>query len=722
MLKPIVFPSLIPVLPGLEASAFPRSSSEAVQSVDHYSPPIGEFGMLSTGLELDPTGVEQLRCFSRGLPAHKEHLADLILDLKPGLTENAFPGFYVLHQLSIHLLKQIRARKLDFVNEKIDGSPALRFGFDQQGRPFVTLKSDLERKSGARLVRTPQEADELFENPELALILKESITVLSEAMPAYGNSSLLFQGDLLYTQSNGARKKRKGGFDITANPTGLTYKVEKTDPLYDQVRRSQMGIVIHSASMMSFDDQGHPVVGDPVFGRDVIEEFAAKIKNDDLLALTPWRHDLAVAQNLSDQELDQLIEQAVDYLQSIHKELQKITPEFREEWCRYLAQFVVFLNSRLKEGKDGGLFRGAQADEAFKFELLAEHFGGWLQRRSRQVNISPSGAKSNKTSQKLAADYAVLLKDQPDQLYGVMHAYFLAVKLHYLLQSALQEAFASKLGGGEIEGLIVRDEQLGVDVKFVDRMEFTRRNFAGESKRRIPIRGESRRHLRVDDLRLAEKGDLLFDGAIVYMCKLQPFHAGHVALCAQAVADYGAQNLVIVASHKEAQLEASALGKTKLADRVSDIVERQWQYPFSLDLRRELISHGIPEGARLFMEGTDVFFGALKRIKDEGAKIRVRLLVGAKELEQGRYDVLLREYSDHVNLLSYDLFEEGLSATQVRFHVRRLSEEGDMESLEFLLKALDYIPHKKERMRLIGQMIFEWREAENAVRQILFRQ
>jgi len=163
---------------------------------------------------------------------HIEHLEDLALTSSPSGTHSILD---ILHDLHSHLSGKQTGLK---ISTKYDGSPSIIAGrHPVNGKFFVGTKSVFNK--------TPKinySAEDIKKNhghsPHLSHRLQQALELLPKVIPHRG----VFQGDLMYS-ANDVQEKGKH-FEFT--PNTITYKVEKSSPMGQLVRRSKLGVVFHT--------------------------------------------------------------------------------------------------------------------------------------------------------------------------------------------------------------------------------------------------------------------------------------------------------------------------------------------------------------------------------------------------------------------------------------------------------------------------------------------
>jgi hypothetical protein len=666
-----------------------------------------------------PLPLAPLASARTGILKHGEHLVDLVLDIVPGTRSRQLPGFTQFTTYIDTFVNQIETQEIAVLNEKFDGSPALLLGYDGSDRPYVAYKHGIGSARGPRIVRNVKEARQIFSGSAMREIFEDCIRYLRPRLLKFKNKDLAFQADLLFTPNNGAIEVSDKEVIIRANPFGIEYHLPTGSKFYEFAKRAKVGLVVHTVGRRVIDEDTKEIVGvSPLEDADLVEEFVKALRSEDVFVIDPWSRRVRIdrGENSLSEEKEKEI---YDLLRSMRAGLEMLTTDFRTIWKTFLPHFKVFLNSSLKEGKSGGIYRAAADDANFDFKRIVSAFSVWITERSQTVRISPKGVKRKMAPAELPINFELLqLGWHRIELCRYLKAYFDAVRIQYLLKPHMREVYSSKLGGGQIEGIMITDDETQIKVKLVDRLEFTMQNFSGEKKRKIgtgkPKKGRgrvsSKREIRMPQLYRKWRA-----GAAFFIGKMQPPHAGHIAMLGAAIAEFGVENVFIMPSDKAPDLTADNWKDLGVAERKRDLAEGNFTHVFSPELREKILRHGLPDEANIHFANTSTFWRYLARATRRNSRGEVALIMGQKEIEEGRYRKQLERFRGYVRPHAIDMQRDGLSATDVRQAIKMVHNGmGNLEAYLFLQQALEFIP-PKERDRIIGQLIKEWSAVEKAV-------
>lgn len=722
--------NLVPLPQPLSAGDLPPQESFQLGTTDPVVTPPADIFLG----DVAPAVTPSLAATSKGVLAHSTHLADLLLDIVPGHEQGLIPACTQYQAFVTDLIEQIEVGKLRRINEKIDGSPAILLGVDTAGIPFVAYKLGLERKGGARLVRTATDAREHFHDPVLAQIFVDCIENFGPALARWGRRDVMFQADLLFTPHNGAKTTTRSLVKIRANPSGIEYVLRRTPRYlgyYEPVREAQIGVVVHTVITPVTDPTTGNIVRAQACDDDTaIADFVDALDGNRVFAIHPWSHQVKIDQDPASRFSATQKDQIMALLDAMRTAHQGMSREFRAKWdeLKLNDAFAIYLNAGLKPGSKGGIYRAAASNEPFDFEKIVAGFRDFLVARAEWLLINPEGKKSTLGPKSKPAALDTLLRNHEADLRAFMESYYNGIRIQALLAPHLKEANVSKLGGGPTEGFMLKDPATGVQVKVVDRLIFTMQNFAGEGKRvrhkSLPVVREPDAEIpTVDDAADTSVPESVLgtwrDGNVFWPTKGQPFHAGHAQLLAAAVLRYGADRVFALPSRKAPNLAAGTWQELGVTESRQELTRGAYTHVFSLELRREILRHALPLGVNAIFADHRALWSHVKNAQDQGLPGQVVLLVGEKELRSGRYEAQLRALGSHLRLEAMPMQEAGLSATDVRRSIATLLERGERAAYENLVRALSFIQNERERDSIIGQMVHEWKKVQKAAERVL---
>lgn len=406
---------------------------------------------------------ESLILEAEGKNTHLEHLEDNIFNKGYAGAKESINYLYSLHQM----LEGNSKQGLN-ITTKWDGRPAIIAGKDpQSGKFFVGTKGVFAQKP--KLNFTPQDIEENHgAEGELPEKLKLALAQLSKL-----NWNTVAQGDMLWSSKESFTEAEIDGDSyITFTPNTITYAVPVGSDLAKQITSNDFGIVFHT------EYKGGPTLADTkaTFGFDssVLGQAQGVWHTDANIK------DLSGTVTLTAEEdanILNAIAQADNYLKSIDK----ATFDFLDKGADVIGE-KVFLQ-QLKAHVN------ANIRDAGQFEQNPTKFAqGFVQKYIAYMEKEIAKVSTQKTIDKktdLMVQGVKFIKEHVPQIVAVYDLYLklIEAKLVFLKKlKALQQipTFIEKDGGYEVtqeEGFVAVD-RMGNAIKLVDRLDFSKNNFA----------------------------------------------------------------------------------------------------------------------------------------------------------------------------------------------------------------------------------------------------
>ncbi len=632
---------------------------------------------------------------AKGILSHGEHIEDLIL------IQAALPG----SQFSDSFISTIRSIAGSdgslIINEKFDGKPSIVVGFDSNSEPFVAYKGGLTRvKGGQLLFRSEEDVDKAFKSEDARVplykdLVRSIIPALKKARESIGPEleGFVFQGDLLF--HNSGDSCQRGDAEVHIRPNTVNYKVSKDHALFSKVMNSDVGVAFHTVAKKE-------VVGERLeqaayFDPALVEIFSDAVDGNGLFAIHPFQ---ALSTSPTPSEL---IDRSLTVIEDTFSQL---SDDFREKWAGgVLARFRVFLNSSLQPGTDGGLYSDVEEGKPLNVDRLSRKFKSWIRERVADAGSEEERVKGLKRDLRA---FNSIIKEFKGDFESVLTAYYEAILLHRTLDKNSLKDVKSKLGGGEVEGLIFRDGD--VVVKWVDRLQFTRKNNDN-------WRGDGSRWS--DLATLPAPFEVWKPGLVVIPMKLQPPHIGHILMLRDAINKFGIDRVVILASDKVPNLAATNWKDLKLTDRKGSLQENRFTHPFSKELRRDLLEAGLGKDVQITMVAPSILRDYLRRAKESGAKGKIYLGLGEKERSTERYAGDLKSFKGLLGTKYLPLQSAGISGTMVRDAFIKAINDRDSSSRKALSDAFSYIEDQSLRDQFVDRAIREYQEASRVAQKML---
>jgi len=405
---------------------------------------------------------ESLILEAEGKNTHLEHLEDNIFNKGYAGAKESINYLYSLHQM----LEGNSKEKFN-ITTKWDGKPAIICGRDpQSGKFFVGTKGVFAQKP--KLNFTPKDILENHGPGELADKLTIALNLLSKL-----NWNTVAQGDMLWAGKDEFKETEIDGESyITFKPNTIVYAVPSNSDLAKQITSKQFGIVFHT------EYKGGQTLADTkaTFGFDssVLGEATGVWHTDANIK------DLSGTVTLTADESAELlkaIKQADAYLKNIDQD----TFNFLDKGAEVIGE-KVFLQ-QLKAHVNANIKNAGEFEQ--NPTVFAQSF---VQKYITYMEKEIDKVKTQKTidaKTDLMVQGVKFIKEHVPQIVAVYDLYLklIEAKLVFLNKlKALQQipTFVEKDGGYEVtqeEGFVAVD-RMGNAIKLVDRLDFSKNNFA----------------------------------------------------------------------------------------------------------------------------------------------------------------------------------------------------------------------------------------------------
>jgi hypothetical protein len=405
---------------------------------------------------------ESLLNEAEGKNTHLEHLEDNIFNKGYAGAKEAIDYLYSLHQmLEGHSKNPIN------ITTKWDGKPAIICGRDpQSGKFFVGTKGVFAQKP--KLNFTPKDILENHGPGELADKLTLALKLLSKL-----NWNTVAQGDMLWAGKDQFKEAKIGDENyIVITPNTLTYAIPVGSDLANEMSSKTFGIVFHT------EYTGGPTLADTQakFGFDssVLGEAPNVWHTDARIKDVSGTVTLTADEN---KNILSAIAQADNYLKSIDKD----TFNFLDKGADiigdkiFLQQLKAHVNANIK---NAGEFE--QNPTVFAQSFVQKYIA-YMQKEIEKVKTQKSiDAKTEKMVQGVK-----FIKEHVPSIVAVYDLYLklIEAKLVFIEKlKAIQSipTFVASDNGYEVakeEGFVAVD-RMGNAIKLVDRLEFSKNNFA----------------------------------------------------------------------------------------------------------------------------------------------------------------------------------------------------------------------------------------------------
>lgn len=388
-----------------------------------------------------------------GVIHHLTHLEELILKgQKQGLdTAIAF----------INALVDILNGNVDtkvFTTVKYDGAPALIAGYNPENGKFFVGTKGVGAKT-PKYCYTSQDIITYYgDKPGLAEKLKLALLYLPNVIKQNA-----YQGDFMFDRSTLDKVTYEGEELITFKPNTITYAVETNSELGKKIQRAQIGIVFHTR-----------LTGPTI----------ATAKQSPDVSVTEFNQSADVwVDDAKFKDMSGLVSLTGDEKNSIEKNLQSIQSSAEVvRWSELPATFYVLANSFINVLIRRGEFVGD----------LDKNFNDFIQwyndRMDAEIN-NPEKNKTEATKERKRQNKNKTIEYYKQNKLSIINIFSITEKI-----AQIKNIFIKKYSGAvkskqfiaqpdgtlkvtKPEGFVAVDH-IGNSIKLVDRLEFSRANFA----------------------------------------------------------------------------------------------------------------------------------------------------------------------------------------------------------------------------------------------------
>ena len=400
-----------------------------------------------------------LLCESAGKNTHLEHLEDLILN--SGYA-GAVTAFSYIDNIRVMLSKTVG--NPGKITTKWDGAPAIICGIDpEDGKFFLGTKSVFAKD--AKLVKSMRDIDTYYsDKPGLAEKLKYALKYL----PSLGIGNVL-QGDLMFIDKDVTVANIGNDECYVFTPNTISYAVPVNSKFGEVIKNAKIGIVFHTAyegnSLPNMTAQfGVSVAGLNSTSNVWVDDATYK----DLTGratLTPAENNALTKAILAGQ-----------------KTLTKITQEKFDivirntEFSKYIKPYI---NNNIRSGD--------QIGDPITF--LKRFIEFYTSKQQAEIAKLKGGVESKAAQARIEKikEQEQFIADNSNTLLGILAIYKKVIELKMAILQKLQQVesivgtFVKTETGYKVvnpEGFVAIGHDGGA-VKLVDRLEFSRQNFAG---------------------------------------------------------------------------------------------------------------------------------------------------------------------------------------------------------------------------------------------------
>jgi hypothetical protein len=389
---------------------------------------------------------------------HLEHLEDLIFNSGYAGAQSALDY--------VESLRQMLAEGTGTTTKltvKWDGSPAVICGIDPaDGKFFVGTKS-VFAKAEPKRCKSDRDIEQWYsDKPELAAKLSAALKYL----PKIG-IGMVVQGDLMFTEGDVNVVEINGEDCYVFTPNTITYAVPVKSHLGEKIQRAKIGIIFHTAYEGDTVDTMQASFGVNVGGltphADVWFDDATYKDYTGVASLTP-SENTQIQRQLSATltTMEKIGQQRFDIILT------------NKEFARNIKPFI---NKMIRQG--------SQVGEPTQFlKQFVDHYTAELMQDIETLAGGPQGRAAQNRLAKIK-EKEQWIADNSNTLLGILATYKRIIELKHMVLRKIQQVegigtFQKTNDGYKVttpEGFVAIGHDGGA-IKLVDRLEFSRTNFA----------------------------------------------------------------------------------------------------------------------------------------------------------------------------------------------------------------------------------------------------
>jgi hypothetical protein len=388
---------------------------------------------------------------------HLTHLEELILtDQKDG----AVRAINYLEALT-EILDSNTPRAVN-ATVKYDGAPAVILGADPNGKFFVGSKSVFNK-----IPKMNYSVNDIKRNHAAApgLVDKLVQTFLHFKNLRFDSA---YQGDFLFDDEIKEVNDIDGEEHVIFKPNTIVYAVPTASEEGQRILNSQIGVVFHTEYDATLDQEGYVRFSTKKFGVDV-----TNLNPDPRVYVKDayFENDAGYI-TLTDEETKN-----VNFLIGVARE-NLLSMDFNKLTDKLLANLNTYINTEIRTGE-------FLSDTAASFERFVQWFTGRIDKKIATLKSSTGQEKALKNKEQLLS----LIQDASQDIYTVFEFQkavkqckdIFIQKYNNMMREVGMKNYLFSPNGDLVvtdpEGYVAIDAT-GNAVKFVDRLEFSRANFA----------------------------------------------------------------------------------------------------------------------------------------------------------------------------------------------------------------------------------------------------
>ena len=388
---------------------------------------------------------------------HLEHIEDIIIT-------DGFDGGKAVIEYFRGLLLTLKGTSSEAISISVkwDGAPAVVCGtHPETGKFFVATKSAFAKN--AKVNYTKKDVANNHGTDDLGQKLLKCLVHLQKL-----NMPGVYQGDLLFTNDDLARKNIDGKPHITFTPNTITYAVPEDSDLGKQIDAAKVGIIFHTTY------NGETLADMTASAGADTESFTP---SPDVFFDNATYKDVSGSAKFTDDETKQFynsIEKLEALLNNVPRDLSRLLGQNND----FVGYFQLYINAMVKQGQlPTNVNQFLQGFKKFYADRMQQQIAGLKAQKAlalRQDKLKSMPAFLNRAKRPLQAMLTFYKAVQQMKV-------FILKKMN---QAMAIGSFAQTDSGLEVtdpEGFVAVDKT-GNAVKLVDRLGFSRRNLTTISK------------------------------------------------------------------------------------------------------------------------------------------------------------------------------------------------------------------------------------------------
>ena len=370
---------------------------------------------------------------------------------------------------AINFLQDLRDMLAGHTKNKItatvkwDGAPAIFAGVDPTDGKFFVAKKGVFNKN-PKIYKTQADID-----AELSGELRDKFTIALKEFSKLGIKSGVYQGDLMFTQSDLKKETISGETYITFHPNTIVYAVPYNSELGRSIRTAKIGVVWHTTyTGNSFDTMKAS------FGQTIVNKLT---KNKNVWMDDANYKDYSGVATFTATET-QVVTNILSNVGKLFQQVDAAAINYISNDPDLLMQVKTFNNSKVRAGQT---ISNPTTHVRELFHYISDKYQKEIDSKKTEKSKQQWEEKKKKVM-KFFVDHPIAEIAKIFQLMNLI----VEAKAHIItkmneaghIKTFLKTTSGFKTTG--VEGFVAIDHLSGGAVKIVDRMEFSKSNFSAD--------------------------------------------------------------------------------------------------------------------------------------------------------------------------------------------------------------------------------------------------